>query len=391
MEKKIEITQKLILDLVPKTTEYLQPNPAYRAKLSVLNTVSRIRGQMKTVGYPQTEGILGDCMLRYGSELGYESAFGCSLADMGQALKQMAQVRDCLDVRVKHSFIDPLQALQDKELKEIVYHLRKLEGRRLDFDYKKRRKGKIADYEIKQALEKFAESKELAESSMFNLLQNDVEQVQQLLGLVEAALDYHRQTSLILENLRSSLQNRITDASNRPKKEFQSKSIESTMGYTDIYGFSTCSSARSSDTEMTDALSEKSKYFYFVLNINTRLGLIYSSIPGLHKSPFTCEYTVCSFLLDVTPVAHTVNPPPLIPRTSEPPAYKHESCSPLDQPCCRALFSFNPENQGELGFKEGDIIILTNQVDENWYEGLLSGESGFFPINYVEVLIPLPQ
>uniref|UniRef100_A0A8B9HN25 Endophilin-A3 n=1 Tax=Astyanax mexicanus TaxID=7994 RepID=A0A8B9HN25_ASTMX len=351
MEKKFEITQKLILDLVPKTTEYLQPNPAYRAKLSMLNTVSRIRGQVKTVGYPQTEGMLGDCMLRYGSELGIESAFGCALVDMGQALKQMAQIRDCLDVRVKHSFIDPLQTLQDKELKEIMYHLRKLEGRRLDFDYKKRRKGKIADSEIKQALEKFEESKELAERSMFNLLHSDVEQMQQLLGLVDAALDYHRQSSLVLENVRSSLQNRITDASNRPKQDFRSKSIASTMCYTDIYGFSTCSSVRSSDTEVTDALSEK----------------------------------------NVTPVVHTLNQTPVKPQISEHPAYKNGNDFHLDQPCCRAIYNFKPENQGELGFKEGDFIILTNQIDENWYEGLLSGESGFFPISYVKVLVPLPQ
>ena len=63
----------------------------------------------------------------------------------------------------------------------------------------------------------------------------------------------------------------------------------------------------------------------------------------------------------------------------------------LDQPCCRSLYGFEPENQGELGFKEGDIIILTNQIDENWYEGMIHGKSGFFPISYVEVLVPLPQ
>lgn len=54
------------------------------------------------------------------------------------------------------------------------HHLKKLEGRRLDFDYKKKRQGKIPDEEIRQALEKFDESKEIAESSMFNLLEMDV-------------------------------------------------------------------------------------------------------------------------------------------------------------------------------------------------------------------------
>lgn len=56
----------------------------------------------------------------------------------------------------------------------LQHHLKKMEGRRLDFDYKKKRQGKVTDDEIKQALEKFDESKEIAELSMFNLLENDV-------------------------------------------------------------------------------------------------------------------------------------------------------------------------------------------------------------------------
>lgn len=65
--------------------------------------------------------------------------------------------------------------------------------------------------------------------------------------------------------------------------------------------------------------------------------------------------------------------------------------APLDQPSCKALYDFEPENAGELGFHEGDVITLTNQIDENWYEGMLHGQSGFFPLSYVEVLVPLPQ
>lgn len=47
----------------------------------------------------------------------------------------------------------------------------------MDFDYKKKRQGKVQDDEIKQALEKFDESKEIAEQSMFNLLESDVRTV----------------------------------------------------------------------------------------------------------------------------------------------------------------------------------------------------------------------
>lgn len=57
----------------------------------------------------------------------------------------------------------------------------------MDFDYKKKRQGKVTEDEIKQALEKFDDSKDIAEQSMFNLLESDVRSVTcPLLALVHS-------------------------------------------------------------------------------------------------------------------------------------------------------------------------------------------------------------
>jgi endophilin-A len=61
------------------------------------------------------------------------------------------------------------------------------------------------------------------------------------------------------------------------------------------------------------------------------------------------------------------------------------------QACAEALYDFDPENAGELEFKEGDRITLLARVDDNWYEGSIRGRTGLFPVNYVKVIVPLPR
>lgn len=138
-------------------------------------------------------------------------------------MKQLSQSKDALDISVKHNFIDPVQIVVDQNIKDVQveasffmppllssavlsvlnmvnqqaysfynlyemsssqswlhlhlplqHHLKKMEGRRLDYDYKKKRQGKIPDEEIQVAHEKFNESKELSGKSMVSLLELDV-------------------------------------------------------------------------------------------------------------------------------------------------------------------------------------------------------------------------
>lgn len=44
--------------------------------MSMMNSMSRMRGQEKGPGYTQTEAILGESMQKFGRELGEESSFG---------------------------------------------------------------------------------------------------------------------------------------------------------------------------------------------------------------------------------------------------------------------------------------------------------------------------
>ncbi|XP_005920592.1 endophilin-A2 isoform X1 [Haplochromis burtoni] len=334
LERKADITSKAVVEVLNKTSEYIQPNPATRAKLSMLSTVSKIRGQVNSPGYPQAEGLLGECMTKYGHEIGESSNFGGALIDAGESMKRLAEVKDALDIDVKQNFIDPLQGIAEKDIKDIQFHLKKLEGRRLDYDYKKKRQGKIQDEEIRQALEKFHESKELAERSMYNLLETDVEQVSQLSSFVESLLQYHRQATQIMEELSDKLRERVNDAQSRPRQEYTPKpkpafdfgEVEHSNG-----GYSSSASS-----------------------------------PPASSSANTAQYQGPSF---------------------QRPSIKNRR----PEPCCKAMYDFEPENDGELGFQEGDIIKLVSQIDENWYEGSLRGKSGYFPTNYVEVMVPLPH
>ncbi|XP_065836387.1 endophilin-A3-like [Oscarella lobularis] len=316
LEKKTDATSALVDQMINKTKEYLHPNPAARMKVFAQSSYQKVRRQAKTAKYPQPEDILGDCMIKGGTDLGDESNFGQGLTSVGESLKEMASYKDDLDVTVAQDFIEPLHQLLTKDIKEIMHHRKKLSGRRLDFDCKKRKQagGKnITDEEIRIAEEKFDESYELSQSSMGNLLDNDVEQVQQLGSFVDALQEYHRQCFEKLQSLKSTLDVVLDSAQSAPRETRSVKKRGSTK------------QSKYDDSDDDDARG------------GARGGGDDDDIPS--------------------------------------------------SPCARALYDFEPENEGELEFAEGQIIKLTSRLDENWLEGEVGGKSGYFPSNYVEVLV----
>ncbi|XP_035912625.1 endophilin-A isoform X2 [Anopheles stephensi] len=528
MERKTDVTVELVEELQAKTKEYLQPNPTARAKMAAVKGISKLSGQAKSNTYPQPEGILADCMLTYGKKLGEDSIFAAALVEMGDSLKQMADVKYSLDDNIKQNFLEPLHQLQTKDLKEVMHHRKKLQGRRLDFDCKKRRQAK--DDEIRSAEEKFAESLQLAQVGMYNLLENDVEQVSQLVTFAEGMLDYHSQCSEILKVLVETLNEKREEAAARPKSEFVPKtladlniemlgsqdgmnggphflnpnrlnnshhhmyssqqnlsanknhasnhnnnsshfnrnrlygshqSLASTRsggassavsgvgGRTgDTSGVGSMSSADGSDmrppsygapvdswlnawdqptggefagngnggvgagsrqgkigaaysgsnvryanksstnSTMYSSASTNSTAIGFANN-NHNFSVPWSGGSSSHLSSPVNKPTHLELLGNGQAQARSTNASPL-PSPMRSPARTPMPTKPT-QPCCTALYDFEPENPGELGFKENDVITLIQRVDENWFEGSLNGRNGYFPQSYVQVTVPLPS
>lgn len=235
--------------------------------------------QTKSQAYVQPEGSLGECMIRASKRLGEDSNYGnlfnpflclegsaskiepispassfsslsaLSLNEMGEAMKQMAEIKFAFEDNVKQNFLEPLTQLQNKDVRDVQvrhrilyikssstaregergrdgylllhdffiecvifyfaqkFHRKKLEGRRLDFDCKRRRAaGTFATpAEIKAAEDKFEESFNLASKGMHNLLNNETEHISLLTALAEALLEYHTASASILQTLSARL------------------------------------------------------------------------------------------------------------------------------------------------------------------------------------------
>ncbi|XP_046578751.1 E3 ubiquitin-protein ligase SH3RF1-like isoform X2 [Haliotis rubra] len=85
-----------------------------------------------------------------------------------------------------------------------------------------------------------------------------------------------------------------------------------------------------------------------------------------------------------TPSSRTDSPG--VPNTISQPRQQRQNA-----PCAKALYNYEAKESGDLSFKKNDVVILRKQIDDNWFHGELNGQHGFFPVNYVQVLVALPQ
>jgi len=52
----------------------------------------------------------------------------------------------------------------------------------------------------------------------------------------------------------------------------------------------------------------------------------------------------------------------------------------------RALFDYEADDRTSLSFHEGDVILVINQAENGWWDGVIRGVRGWAPSNYFQVI-----
>ncbi|KAG8435175.1 hypothetical protein GDO86_013210 [Hymenochirus boettgeri] len=78
----------------------------------------------------------------------------------------------------------------------------------------------------------------------------------------------------------------------------------------------------------------------------------------------------------------------IVPETEKAQPRKPSPVQVLEYGDAIAKFNFNGDTAVEMSFKKGERITLIRRVDENWYEGKISGTNrqGIFPVTYIDII-----
>ena len=142
MGEKTDTFKKLIKNIQEETEKYLQPDPKLRKKYPSSPRLER------TSTDTLATTTLVETMTTYGRQLdefqdneteskkGDSKYLGKSLVEFGDSLEQICDQKNAHENSVRQNFLEPLDHILSKDFKEVSFHRRKLESRRLNYSYK---------------------------------------------------------------------------------------------------------------------------------------------------------------------------------------------------------------------------------------------------------------
>ncbi|KAJ3413535.1 hypothetical protein HDV05_007836 [Chytridiales sp. JEL 0842] len=303
-----------------------------------------------------------------------ESEYGKCLVRCGEAHEEVGSLQNEFAGVVQAGFGGELgRVLSD--FKEYTRLKTKMENRRLDFDaklnriQKSKKENTVLEEETRVAQVKYEETMEALTEKMRQVtVVNEEDQLAALVGMVHAEVEHYRKVLDVLERLKDEFSGvklperkplsplTRTDSTTVGKKMFGAfTGGSSSKTNTPSLGMSRSNSQSANLGHSRSASQTGNGFGAGGGSLMSRSGSMQNGLSaggGGWKAKEKEEKQSLKFLKQV-----------------------------------RVLYDFDAEGPGELTIRKGDVVNVTNEIDEGWWEGELerdASEFGMFPANYTE-------
>ncbi|KAL6055928.1 Endophilin-A2 [Balamuthia mandrillaris] len=288
------------------------------------------------------------------------SPFGEGIVSLGSTLLQVGAEHQQLNRQLLEKAVGPMRQFQTDTLKNVSHLQKKYEEHRLEYDSAKRANDKKSSPKTQQeqdrAKEAFEASKNSYYEAMLRVQDSEADQVKQLAAYAECYAEYYRACSRLFETVAKELDSLAQQAASSPSSSSHYPSNTYSSGG-DGYPSPPSSSASASYMSQPSASPHPT----------------YPSPSSSTPSPYSYQGAPAA--------PSTTTPSPRGPPPTPPP---RAAAAPSVQ-TCTALYDFQGQSDQELSFRQGDVIMVLKQVNQDWHEGALQGRVGIFPTSYVQL------
>jgi len=399
VDKNYQELQKALREICDAFIYYLQPKSKNRHHLAVesMSYTNILRKQAVI----QSEEAFGSVLLSHGQNLGIDNMLGPSLARTGEVFLNIAKIKTERDYLIKSRFIGPVKQELITDAKEINKMRKKLRKQRIEFDAIHGKAKLVTTKIAKQKLDVMVEEVAARMSDFITRNRNKIVELYSAIGvLAEYQAEYRR----LLEPLQDQIGKCVASADLSLPETINLNpmhTLDDTLNInTDSITLPQHINSRFSTPETVSDKNNKKKSGHGLL-LN-QLFVKNKSQPKINESPpksMNQSFNESEYEYETV----STNPGNLQNQNQPVQILRHQYRNNLDdtfstqdsidpsKPSCIALYDFDAKNYGELSIYEGQKIDLLSQLDDEWYEGRVDGTIGYFPINYVKILVPLPK
>ncbi|KAJ2700890.1 hypothetical protein H4218_001774 [Coemansia sp. IMI 209128] len=368
---------------------------------------------------------LGSSMVHLGVSLPRDSNYGRALEQLGQTEERLNDLQIQFVNKVKEGWQSSLQRAMD-DFKEYVSLQKKLESRRSDYDsklakYQKSRKDSVAlEDELRTAQVRYEDNYDDLARRMMQMQDAEQDNLLDLFGFYEAQLAYHKSCFEQLDGLRGALDECLR-ARRAPAAERNpiGGSLGSRRSGMALKTSDTTGSARhpipfgipptnpvartmsqrgttqhyrnGSGSQYSDISDDSQAQYNYAHGVDSTVdtGALEGSM-ALPQGSVRQIPQLARVQSDMGSTGRRAPPPPVAPR-------RHAPAPPMPQRTPRrvlrrTIYKFSADDEGELPMDKGDIVEVTDRIDDGWWQGKLvhsasgapTGDVGLFPANYTE-------